>query len=1532
MGFYDWQRSQVDTGLSSCASRWGVAMAASSGQFDPGGVRVFSGEDEDGKEYRRWKVWVTNKLLTLAEKIPKDARGAYVYTMLSGRALEAVEHLEPTEYRCPDGEAKIFQLLDVRFPTKDSADELSENMTKIFELKANEGESLKMWISRAGEAFELLKRKTNVSFPEEARGWMILNRSGLTAEQRAVVLARSLGRLTREEIGKAMRSCYPDYVVPKKKTFGAGVVVDELHSEDPGEEDPSIDFDDVELFLAEGDDEGISEMNQDPFEESEVKEILATTWQEKRRSLNQLQKSRRFHDAGQVKRQFRVEVEELKRRTRCHRCQQIGHWSRECKNPPVKGSSKGSKGKSSGKADSGAAMVEHFVALVSNHKTMSQLLLEKRSMSGQLSPHFQEVEQLLVSSPGFGVLDSGCGKTIIGSNTFREFQHLWEQHGFELPQPEAEVNHFRFGNGSRETSHQVVSMPVVLAGRRGFIKAALVQGSAPLLISREAMRTLKAQIDFGRSEMKIFEEELVVPLRTNSAGQFAVYLLGQSEKSELHFEEVMQTEIRCDVQAQDSVDVQDSHGELQPCAEETTLSSELPDVPTPPVLGSEEPDASEVQGQSLSVWSRIDEGLKYAPITGKQGPCWHQIIRRKITNLDNGEVIKDEQIDHTVPKTQYYVSLPHHVKRFQTDFHFRAQEKIQPTECLPVHHLRQVESAVKRASHAPGTFIGGKRFLVAEVFSPPRLAPVARSLGFAAKSYDLENGFDFRKASHRDQVKAELKQSPPDLLLVCPPCTHEGGWWHLNSAHMTMSERAQKQRESRLYIRFCCELYEQQVAMGRMALFEHPKGAQTWNYPEVKKLMLGSHLIKCHMCRFGLKLPHSSRFIRKSTNLLVSHDHMRSLGLECPGRNDPKHETHDVVAGHDSAVGSVSRFAGRYTAEFVEAVLLQVPQFARAREQSLVHVVDEDVHHPQVSDCLAAQREDLQSEHDETVLRAIAKLHKNLGHPSNADLVRILKHGQASDAALDAARKFSCEFCKSQVRPHVPLPAQSSRVTQFNQLIGVDVKYLPGWKPGQKVKALNIVDQSSCYQQMIPFFEQETSSLLQKLLADYWVRWAGPPDSVILDQAQTQVGENFQGYLESIGSSVKFIPAEAHWQLGRTENHGGWFSRILDKIIQEHSPRNKEEWEQCVQIAHVKNQSIQSYGYTPHQHVFGKNPTLPGDLLSEPLHVIAGTAGLSDDAIAKAQAIRCTARQAVVAMQDDKALRLALSARPRVTESFQPGDLVAYWRQQKYSQAQSTVVQGGRWHGVAVVIGNVGRNVMVAHRRQILRCAPEQIRYATTEERTVVESPESELLGIKDMIEGGTFRSKQYIDLVSGHYPTQALEQSGGSPKDDEHVTERSDVPANANASPSDAVPPAVPSEEPAPNPMEVDKSPMPDASGHPARPTVLQSDDSGQTYGPIRWRVHGKAGEPAMFRPPKMKESDFVELMKEIVPQLLELFPVVHRLLPLQQCPRELKESSCHRQTMFLLSLLCLVPSPQTLATVCALSRCMTAFWWMKS
>ena len=103
------------------------------------------------------------------------------------------------------------------------------------------------------------------------------------------------------------------------------------------------------------------------------------------------------------------------------------------------------------------------------------------------------------------------------------------------------------------------------------------------------------------------------------------------------------------------------------------------------------------------------------------------------------------------------------------------------------------------------------------------------------------------------------------------------------------------------------------------------------------------------------------------------------------------------------------------------------------------------------------------------------------------------------------ARDLVCDFCKAHIKPHVPLPAQSGRITQFNQLVGVDVKYLPGWLPNQKIKSVNMVDQGSCFQQIVPFFEQETSMLLGKIFAEAWIRWAGPPEAVIVDPAQTML-------------------------------------------------------------------------------------------------------------------------------------------------------------------------------------------------------------------------------------------------------------------------------------------------------------------------------------------------------------------------------------------------------------------------------------------
>eukprot|EP00435_Cladocopium_sp_Y103_P031858 s655_g8.t1 len=1042
-----------------------MSAAAGAGGASDGAVRSFSGENEDGREYKRWKVWVTNKLLTLDTKVPAKARGAYVYTLLSGKALECVEHLDPSDYQVENGEDKLFALLDERFPQKEASDEMSEALTEVFNLKALEGETLKVWISRATEMFDRCKRKCQVSFPEEAKGWLILHRSGLNDEQKAVIMARSGGVMKRETIGKAMRSCYPEYVVSKRKTMGVAVVDPDEPPPEDFEQDPV--FQEVESFLAEHELAVPAEEPDEIYEEHEVAEALAVTWKEKRKELTKMQKNRRFSASSDLKKAYRVEIEELKKRTRCHKCQQVGHWSRECKSASKgKGRSGAPTAKSS---DSGAAMVEastdHFVAAVTMEEMpLSTLdILRQRQQQNVKAPVIPEV--LLVSSPGYGVIDSGCGRTIVGCNTLEDFKQLWIARGIAVPEPFHEVNHFKFGNGQRETSEISMRLPVYIAGRRGTIKAAVVKGNAPLLISRGALQTLRAIVDFGENQMKIFEDQAVVPLHTNAAGQYVI--------------------------------------------------SVMDDV-----------------------------------------------------KVDSGETFQEVMLG-------------------QSD---RSWTEVRPSAVLP---------------------------------SEPLISTSA--------------------TESIDQIPPPAEESNEPGL----PRMSEGG----------TSERVTDGKE--------------------------------------------------------------------------------------PGR-----------------------------------------------------------------------------------------------------------------------------------------------------------RRAPSWKANQQVKALNLVDQASCYQLMIPFHERETSAVLKKLIAEHWVRIFGPPKEVVIDQARTNLGDHLQSYLDSLGCHVHQIAGEAHWQLGRTESHGGWFARVLAKTLAEFPPAGREDWESCVVHSHVKNTMIQSYGYTPHQHVFGKNPEIPSDLMNEPLHVVPATASLTDEAIAKSQAIRTAARKSVIETQDDLALRRAFSARPRMVQQFQPGDLVAYWRCQKYQQGQ--VIQGGNWYGTAVVIGNVGKNYVIAHRKQIFRAAPEQLRAATNEEKAMVTTPNTELLGIRDMIEGGTFRSHQFIDLVPGHYPTMEEPPPVVNNQSEPQVSSDPAGALNVPESPAPIAPDV---------PVPVDKSPESEVS--PGDESQLKESSSphhessnaqsaSSTYGPLR-RVRSKNGPPSLYRPPAMQADDFAEMMKEIVPQLVEeatkdTDASMHAKRPLESTDA-VEEPSSHRQ-----------------------------------
>ena len=471
-------------------------------------------------------------------------------------------------------------------------------------------------------------------------------------------------------------------------------------------------------------------------------------------------------------------------------------------------------------------------------------------------------------------------------------------------------------------------------------------------------------------------------------------------------------------------------------------------------------------------------------------------------------------------------------------------------------------------------------------------------------------------------------------------------------------------------------------------------------------------------------------------------------------------------------------------------------------------------------------------------------------------LLSELDVSKASETAIRLAQDFSCPVCQNHVQPSSALPAKSSRQWTFNGRIGMDVKYLPGWKPNQLVPCVSIVDYATSLQVMAPIFERESAEVLKGVLRDSWISWAGPAQQLEMDPAKTNLSKSLGSFCESLGIDQLFTAADSHWQLGKVERHGQWFARIFEKVIDECRPTSAEEFVDCVlQTQVAKNSLITEQGASPYQLVFGRNPRVPTDLLREDPHVAASDAILMDSGSQRSNDIRQKARLAVLQCQDHRALRTALRARPRPRKDIQSGDWVYYWRSQKWDQGN--LIKGGRWHGAGMVLGRLGVNWIVAHRRSLFRCSPEQVRPASDEERVVAQFDSNELLGIKNLLEKGQFPKGQFVDLVNSDNPPepeQAFEQI-------RNQAIRAQEPLTAAEIRASQVPEQVNATSP-PVPMDTSEQIEP-------VPSVRSRTED---YGPIRRIRHSEKSPPQyLSRPPVMAQDDFAEMMQEVIPSLIE-------------------------------------------------------------
>ena len=456
------------------------------------------------------------------------------------------------------------------------------------------------------------------------------------------------------------------------------------------------------------------------------------------------------------------------------------------------------------------------------------------------------------------------------------------------------------------------------------------------------MKTLAAEMDFAKDELRLFGGNTAVPMQVNTAGQYMIPMTEFPVQQPLS---KMMEKPATTVMAIESDDPEPASELPSTDGECNTASvpSDAVPVPREGVVMSHNGDVTIVgkRGKTKDYWvikptAREVIRVHIKPRAERFTPCHahcpvlpEELSSDRITRwnvVGSSEPtceLRDQWTDPAhahdhlpLPDGNYWVGETVFQMAVDATMPAGTDHETLMTQWTPKQSRQLAQQVGKLEQFRKPK----KPFDVIEVFSPPRFAQQTATRGQTCLSADLVTGWDFRKPSHREHMKKLIKETPPELLVLCPPCTWAGGWFNLNQLYMSPEEVAEKQRLTMLFINFCCELMELQLASGNRVLFEHPKGSAAWKMPKVQKLVRRMHEVECDMCRFQLRIP-KGRLIRKSTKLLVSHANMKSLNRKCPGRQHPDHRDHHVVAGSHPQVGSVSRFAGQYAQSFVRAVM-----------------------------------------------------------------------------------------------------------------------------------------------------------------------------------------------------------------------------------------------------------------------------------------------------------------------------------------------------------------------------------------------------------------------------------------------------------------------------------------------------------------------------------------------------------------------------------------------------------------------------------
>lgn len=457
--------------------------------------------DNQAKHYREFRRAVRR----YTKLVGKHGTGLAIQLNLTGESLDVTKHLSARKLRGRNGVNLLLETLDDEYLglQEDRLDEVAEEFVTC---RRGHGEPMGKYIRRLKEARRELEEADDKMFvSDQFFAWMLLRRSGLTAEEKSRVRGATHCSEDPRDLSFALKRLFPTHkqglmAIQEKRSgndqnrgrFRQAYVAQSPHGETSdseesgwGDEDSSSyedDGDHVETSTADHSDV-LAAMDVIKQAEREGQDVYALYRTAKSQQKNKFKnrgffnkkndKSNRGGPQGQSRADRQKEIDDAKATNTCRACGQVGHWKDDPICPKY-------QGKPGGKPPHAANMV-----------SLAQLpVIEKLDV-------FQSNNRYLCKE-ALGIVDSGCQKTVMGLFSYMSWEEKLKQTGV-LPNGAVRKDSdevFQFGNNGQLKSLFSVDLPMTVYGKIATLRVCIVAGHTPLLLSRKTLGKLGLSINF----------------------------------------------------------------------------------------------------------------------------------------------------------------------------------------------------------------------------------------------------------------------------------------------------------------------------------------------------------------------------------------------------------------------------------------------------------------------------------------------------------------------------------------------------------------------------------------------------------------------------------------------------------------------------------------------------------------------------------------------------------------------------------------------------------------------------------------------------------------------------------------------------------------------------------------------------------------------------------------------------------------------------------------------------------------------------